>query len=455
MFTHPVVFVDIETTGGSYRSSRVLEVAVIRVEEGVVVKEFTMLLNPETYIPASITALTGITQGDIADAPLFTDIADELMEILDGAVFIAHNVRFDYSFLKNEFAMVGMTFSPRLLCTVRLSRLLYAPQKGHSLKALIERHNIPVLDRHRALEDARAIYYFAQLAYDQHGQELFQEAVARQLKSQSLPPNLNIEELDAVENTPGVYIFRDDANQPIYIGKSISLKKRVVSHFQDTSPKEVKMSQQVHHVETIPTGSELGALMLESKLIKEMKPLYNRMLRRVSSYAMVVKTVKDGYASVALKSGNVQNDTDLSTVYGVFTNRLKAKKRIDELSRTFQLCPKLMGFEKSSGACFHYSIGKCKGACVGEESTELYNRRFELALERSKLSEWAFDGPISLPINDRGEQVVINNWIIQGYSDDEGSMVVDTAEPNFDIDEYKIIRRFIKENRQHIRNIVG
>jgi len=451
MFDYPVVFVDIETTGGSYRNSRVLEVAAIRLEGGEVVKEFNTLLNPETYIPASITSLTGISESDIVNAPYFIDIADELFGIMEGAIFIAHNVRFDYSFLKNEFALLGIDFSPRLLCTVRLSRYMYAQHKGHSLEKIIARHNIPVLDRHRALADARAILYFTQLAFNEHGYEAFNKAISHQLKTQSLPPNLDAEELNAVDNIPGVYIFRDDANQPIYVGKSISLRKRVMSHFQDTSPKEIKISQHVHHVETIPTGSELSALILESKLIKEMKPIYNRLLRRISLYTMVVKSINNGYASLVMKSGNVENDTDLSTIYGIYSNRIKAKKKIDELTRTFQLCPKLMGLEKTKGACFHYSLGKCKGACIEKETYDLYNRRFEVALEHSKLSEWAFDGPISVPVNNQGERVVINNWMIQGFMDEEGTPILDDTEPNFDLDEYKIIRRFIKENRQFIR----
>ncbi len=450
MFEYPVVFVDIETTGGSYRNSRVLEVAAIRFENGEIVKEFSTLLNPQTHIPSTITSITGITQGDIVGAPSFEDIADELHEILDGAVFIAHNVRFDYSFLKQEFSMIGMNFAPRLLCTVRLSRYLYSDQKGHSLEKIIARHSIPVLDRHRALEDARAIAYFSQLAFDQHGQEAFALAVTHQLKSQSLPPHLDLNELEKIDNVPGVYIFKDETNQPVYVGKSVTLKKRVLSHFQSTSPKEIKISQQVHHVETVPTGSELSALLLESKLIKELKPLYNRMLRRVSLYAMLVKKEQDGYSNLAVVSGNVDNETDLSTIYGVYSNRMKAKQTIIELTRSFQLCPKLMGIEKSKGACFSYSLGRCKGACIGKESSELYNRRFELALERSKLSEWPFSGAIIVPVNEAGETVIINNWIVQSFNDEEGNEVIVDAEPNFDLDEYKIIRRFIKENKHRI-----
>jgi DNA polymerase III subunit epsilon len=455
MFNFPVVFVDIETTGGSYKNSRVLEVAVIRYENGQIVSEYQTLIDPQTYIPRGITALTGISESDVAGAPVFADIADQLLDIMDGAVFIAHNVRFDYSFLKNEFAMVGSSFSPRLLCTVRLSRYLYADQSGHSLQKLIERHNIPVADRHRALEDARAILNFAHIAYEQHGEQSFDAAVSHQLKTQSLPPHLDISEIESIGNVPGVYIFKDDTHQPIYIGKSITLKKRIMSHFQDTSPKEIKITQHVHHVDTIATGSELGALMLESKLIKEMKPLYNRLLRRVSLYCLVVKHMDDGFATLRMHSGNVDNDTDLTTVYGVFTNRMKAKHNIDTLTRTFGLCPKLMGLEKTKGACFNYSLGKCKGACIGVEPRDLYNRRFEIALQYSKLSEWIFDGPISVPVNEQGEQVIINNWIVQGFVDEYGYPVVSDIDPNFDMDEYKIIKRFINENRHMVRRVDG
>jgi len=452
MFEYPVVFVDIETTGGSYRNSRVLEVAAIRYENGKVVDEFTSLINPETHIPRMITSLTGITEGDIVGAPIFADIAERFAEIMNGAVFVAHNVRFDYSFIKNEFAMIGMNFAPRLLCTVRLSRYLYKFEQGHSLAKLIARYDIPFTSRHRAMDDARAILYFSEMAFKEHGEELFQMALKHQLKSQSLPPNLDLEELQRITDGPGVYIFKDESQQPIYVGKSIHLKKRVMSHFQDVSSKEVRISQSTHHVETIPTGSELAALILESKLVKELKPIHNRRLRRVTSYAMVVKDMKGDYATVAIKQGNVDTETDLNFIYGMYPSRMKAKKRLEEITGIFSLCPKLMGLEKATGACFSYRLGKCKGACVGEEAPELYNRRFELALEHTRLVSWPFDTPITVPVNAKGEHVIIKNWMVQGYIDDGGDPVYDVDEPYFDMDEYKIIRRFIRENKQFIQS---
>lgn len=456
MFDYPVVFVDIETTGGSYRNSRVLEVAAIRYENGEVTQEFSTLINPESHIPSSITRLTGIRESDIVDAPVFADIADQLAEVMDGAIFIAHNVRFDYSFLKNEYALVGSSFSPKLLCTVRLSRALYYYEKGHSLATLIARYDIPFTSRHRALDDARAILLFSKMAFEEHGAELFNEAVARQLKSQSLPPHLDSGELSDVENIPGVYIFQDEQRQPIYVGKSITLRKRIMSHFQDMNSKEIRMSQEVHHIETIPTGSELAALILESKLVKELKPIFNRQLRRVSSYAMLVKSVgEEGYASIEIKQGTIDTSTDLDTIYGMYPSRTKAKLRLDELTRTFQLCPKLMGLEKTKGSCFLYRLGRCRGACVGEENPEMYNRRLDLALQHTRLESWPFDTSISLPVNEKGEQVIIRNWMVQGYVDEFGNTIYDADEPQFDMDEYKIIRRFVRENKQYVTVLHG
>lgn len=450
MFDEPVVYVDIETTGGNYRSSRILEIAAIRVEAGKITQTFHTILNPETRIPAHITSLTGITLADTHGKPTFAEIAPDLQVVLQGAIFIAHNVRFDYSFLKQEFTQIGEHFSPKLLCTVRLSRALYPMDRGHSLTALIERHSINVSARHRALDDAQAILDFSRLAFVQHGAEKFHEAVARQLKTQSLPPHLDSAQIDTIQNVPGVYIFRDESRLPLYVGKSITLKKRVLSHFQSVSSKELKISQQVHYVETIKTGSEFAALILESKLIKELQPIYNRLLRRRSQYAMLVANKDDKYLRVTVSMGSIDESTDLTSIYGIYRNKVQAKNKIQELTRIFQLCPKLMGLEKATNACFWFSLGKCKGACIGKEPVELYNRRFELALEHSRVAMWEYESAVLVPLSETGESVVIENWVIKGFLSAEGELV-QSEEPSFDVDEYKIIRRFLQQHRAYIR----
>lgn len=181
LLSTPFVFVDIETTGGSPVSSRVLEVAVIKVHQGKIVDEYESLLNPDEYIPPFISQLTGITDGDVASAPFFNQIAAELYDFMAGSVFVAHNVNFDLSFLQTEFHRFGIDFEPARFCTVQLSRALYPEYTTHKLAALIERHDIRVDDRHRAYADARAIVDFYDLAGRECGQDVRAAAVARQL----------------------------------------------------------------------------------------------------------------------------------------------------------------------------------------------------------------------------------------------------------------------------------
>jgi len=190
MFEEPVVFVDIETNGGTAPNGRITEIAAIRVEGEAVVDTFTSFVNPGGPIPVWITRLTGITDADLVQAPYFDEIAGSLKRIFDGAIFAAHNVQFDYSFLKHHFQQVGYDFRPKLFCTVRMSRALYPEHKGHSLEKIIERHRIAVDDRHRAYADAKAIYDFTKFAVQEKGRGRFDEAASKQLGLRSHPSSL-------------------------------------------------------------------------------------------------------------------------------------------------------------------------------------------------------------------------------------------------------------------------
>jgi len=182
MFDEPVVFVDIETNGGMAGArGRITEIAAIRVEDEAVADTFSSLVNPGGPLPAWITDLTGISDADLVQAPYFDEIAESLKGIFAGAIFAAHNVHFDYSFLQDHFARLGFDYRPKLFCTVRLSRALYPELKGHSLEKLIQRHNLVVDARHRALADTQAIYDFTKLAFAEKGKTLFDAAKAKQL----------------------------------------------------------------------------------------------------------------------------------------------------------------------------------------------------------------------------------------------------------------------------------
>ena len=450
MFDFPVVFIDIETTGGGYRNSRVLEIAAIRYENGQQTAEFNSLINPETYVPQFITNITGITSNDVSDSPTFSQIADDLSKILQGAVFIAHNVNFDYSFIKAEYERLGQTFSAQKLCTVRLSRSLYSDARGHSLEKIIQRHSISVNARHRALDDTEAMIAFTKIARFEKGEEEFLSAVSRQLKTQYAPVHIEPDLLKKIEKEPGVYIFKDASGAVLYVGKSVNMYTRVLSHFRDMSAKEVKLAQATHRVETIPTGSELLALLLESRLVKRLSPVYNRQLRRMKRYALVVRHYNDeGYAFLTYEYGAPADIPKLSDIYGLYDNKIKARKWIDIEARTFDLCPKLLSLEKgtTNQPCFWVSLGKCRGACVGRESSESYNARLELAMHRTRIEQWPYNGAVTFAIDTVGGTVTIDNWIIQSINS-KYSMIFTNDESAFDYDEYKIIKSFIRKSEQ-------
>lgn len=171
----PLVFLDIETTGGSPADSRITEIGALRVEDGQVVATYSQLLNPEQPVPWFITKLTGITDEMLWEAPTFAAVADELESFLSGAVFVAHNVGFDYSFIKAEYGRRGGRFDTDRFCTAQLSRRLYPDQARHNLDTVIQAHGIEVANRHRALDDATALHEFYKSALDRHGLKVFAE----------------------------------------------------------------------------------------------------------------------------------------------------------------------------------------------------------------------------------------------------------------------------------------
>ena len=162
----PLLFFDVETTGmGPKSGGRVLEVGALRVESGRVVATMNTLVDPEMPVPYFITGITGITDEHVAQSPVFADVIDELEALSRDALFIAHNVNFDYSFIRHEYGLLARHFDRDKLCTVRLSRALYPDAQGHSLGKLIERHGYRVNARHRAYDDAEVLHRFV---HDSH-----------------------------------------------------------------------------------------------------------------------------------------------------------------------------------------------------------------------------------------------------------------------------------------------
>jgi DNA polymerase-3 subunit epsilon len=454
LLDEPYVCVDVETDGMNYTHGHVIEVAAIRVEGGEIVREFTTLINPGVSIPYFITNLTGITTNDVQNAPAFADIADELLDIMDGATFVAHNVRFDYSFLKQEFRRVQIDFEPKQLCTVKLSRILYPDQTSHKLSSLIDHHGFVYSARHRAYDDAHILWQFLTLAQLQFASDILNEAISHQIKRPSLPKHLDIESINSLPTSHGVYMFDDEKGMPLYIGKSVNIRRRVLSHFTKDSEeyREFKIAQSVHAIRFESTGGELEALLRESHLIKTEQPLYNRRLRRLRTLtALRQHSNNEGYITIINDQLTEVHPEQFSTILALYDKRGTAKTSLLTIVKTFDLCPKLCGLEKAKAACFSYQLGRCKGACIGKESPDTYNRRLLLAFEHKRIQSWPYDGPVIVReitsdiANTSG--FIVDQWSIIGKISQEEDFepVVTRYEAIFDYDAYKILRSFMTQ----------
>jgi DNA polymerase-3 subunit epsilon len=447
----PLVFVDLETTGGSHFSSRVLEIGLVRVESGVVVANYKQLLDPGEAVPSFITSLTGITTEDTQGCPRFADVAAELADLLEGAIFVAHNARFDYSFLKTEFERIGVPFRPQLLCTVRLSRYLFPQFTSHKLEALISRHGLNAPSRHRAYDDAHCLWQFFALILREFDLDTIETAMKAQLVSQSVPSQLDREQVDGLPEGPGVYVFEGADGEPLYVGKSVNVRKRVLSHFTSDYEivKEDKLARQVARISGIATHGELSALLLESEMVKSMQPMYNRQLRRRRQMVVLLSAqTAEGYDIVQMTEAADMERTDGTRLLGMYTTRSRAVESLRALASQFRLCAKLLGLEHTKRECFLSQLGKCEGACCGRETADSYNMRFDAAFERQRVAAWPYDGPIMIRERQRGVPgstgYVIDNWCIVATAreyEDGQETIEETSRP-FEMDTYKIIRQF-------------
>lgn len=458
-----LAFIDVETTGGSTLYDRIIEVGILRVENGKMVKKFQSLVYPERTVPEFITNVTGISPQMLENSPIFGDIAKEVGELLEDAIFVAHNARFDYGFIRAEFKRLGINFSAKNLCTVKMSRVLYPKFKRHNLDSLINRHGFVCESRHRAYDDAQVLYEFVKMSVEKFGEECIENLITTITKQGSQPPQLAREIVDKLPETPGVYIFSAEDGEILYIGKSISIKNRVLSHFSSSmvSTTERKIFEQVTDVETHSTVGELGALLLESTLVKKLYPLYNRKLRKQKKLV--------GLQSFSLpnkyESAEVVHYTDMSEVknnlLGIFRSERQVKDLLYKLVKDYELCPKLLGLEKSSGACFQYQLGHCRGACIGKEIFVAYNLRFNEAFRARRLKTWPYKGVIIFEDKDvtgeNGEIFVVDNWrLIKAWRYAQSEKIEFIPSENyFDYETYKILVGFLlnPKNRKKIKTM--
>ncbi|MBN2347308.1 MAG: GIY-YIG nuclease family protein [Bacteroidales bacterium] len=445
--------IDIETTGGSAVTEKITEIAIVSHNGVKVTGEFTTLINPEKKIPYHITNLTGITNEMVAGAPKFYEVAKKIVEITQDKIFVAHNSNFDYSFIKNEFKNLGYSFAREQLCTVKLSRKLIPGLRSYSLGKLCSELGIELNGRHRAAGDALATAKLFDLLLDLNRSNSSDLLSVPGISGKDIHPNLNRDIIKELPEEPGTYYFYNEQAELIYVGKSKNIKHRVLSHFNNnTTKKAIEMKMNIADISYDCTGSELIALLKESEDIKRNKPVYNRAQRRtLYQNGLYYYYDKAGYLRFQVDKIANREEVPLTT----FNSQLQAKQFMNTLIEEYSLCQKLAGVYTSGGACFHYEIRECRGACLGKESPEDYNARAEEVL---LTFQYELD---SFLIIDKGRFeneysiVKIEHGIYKGFGYVEAGMINESPELLHDCiksysdnkDVQQIIRSYLRRNK--------
>lgn len=467
----PLIFLDLETTGSHFSKDRVIEVYASKVLNGEVIGEFHSLFNPGFTPDPFILRLTNIKKEELFTAPQFGDLAEDLFNFVKDDLIIAHNARFDYGFLKSEFGNLGFDLKSSYCCSVKLSRFLYPKYQRHNLDSIIARFQIEAGERHRAKYDAEAIRIMFYKAIEENGEEIFLRAFTKSIKSAAIPTTLLKFDFNKLPESPGIYIFettldnKEKGNNdkdyrqknidessgikaPLYVGMSKNIKTRILQHLYSdySSSKEFKVNSQVKDIRTIETAGVLGAYLRESYLIKNLMPLYNRALRRNSSLAKLTKKVDDkGYIHIDVERDSNVNVDELQNLIGVFENVSGTKDILRDIASEYNLCKKFLGLEKGKGACFSYQLGNCSGACIGKISALEHNKEVESAFKRLSIQKWPFENAIIIRevSSIKTEEFLVYNWCLIGSTLGEGQ-AVDINGFSFNLDTYKILRRFLR-----------
>ena len=369
--------IDIETTGNGIKGNKITEISIFKFDGNEIVDEYTTLVNPEAEIPYFITGLTGIDNAMVRNAPKFYEITDAILKITEGTIFVAHNVSFDYNIIKHEFQTLGIDFNRKKLCTVRLSRKLIPGYNSYSLGKLCTALQIPLTDRHRARGDAHATTLLFKKLLQTEGAELvFKSFLNVRSQITTLPPGLPKSDFEELPNKPGIYYFKNKKGKIIYVGKANDLKKRVLSHFYDKATKEIQMCQDTTAIDFELSGSELVALLMESDAIKHHYPEFNRsQKRKVEAFGIFSYEDRNGVLHLAWNTLKMAPNA-FYTLYSKTDSRIF----LQELCKTYKLCPKFCHLQENVSQCSHYDILACEGICRGTEPIAHYNTKVRKAI---------------------------------------------------------------------------
>jgi DNA polymerase III subunit epsilon len=371
--------VDIETTGGNASHGKVIEVAIVVHDGTQIVERYSSLVNPGRNIPPFITMLTGITNQMVADAPHFEEIAVKVHRMTEGKVFVAHNVSFDFSFIKNEFSAIGVDFDRKKLCTVRLSRKLVPGLKKYNLGSICGHLKIPIHGRHRALGDAEATaHLLTQLLQKDTSTEVVKHSLKRSSKEMSLPPHISREMYDKLPSKQGVYYFHDQNGQVVYVGKAVDIKDRVGQHFSGNTHTKTKtmFKSNIYDVSYTVTGNELISLLLENEDIKKHYPRYNRANKTFQlNFGLYTYEDQLGFTRIVMGKAGKRDKP-----FVAFGSEAEALHHVLTKVKEHGLCLRLCGVIKSNEMCqYEHQNGQACPVCKGDASVKEYNHRVKEA----------------------------------------------------------------------------
>lgn len=444
----PLVFIDLETTGANFARDRVLEVGFVEVDQNGV-REWSSLVNPEVPVTAFIQGLTGIDDAMVEEAPRFETLASELRERLRGRIFIAHNARFDYGFLKAEFARLGIDFRATVLCTVKLSRKLYPQHHRHNLDTLMARHGIETDTRHRALADARVLWDLWRSWHDELGAEPVRKITDSLTRPPVLPPTLDPALADELPDTPGAYALLGAAGETLLVGKGPNLRQKVLSHFADARSAQPPASL-VHRVEWRDAAGDFGARLHELLLQRRIKPVPPELCTW-----RLTEIPGGGHGLDLTPVGSARPGLDVD-LFGLYGTPKEARQALRKLAEAHFLCPAMLGLEavKPDKACTAVKSGQCRGVCVGKEDVSRHSARLMAALAKQALREWPYAGPVALVERDEFGMLedfhVFDHWCYLGRARSEETL--ETCLENkeiscFDPDIYRLFLRYIQSSK--------
>ena len=425
-----LIFIDLETTGPNPMTDRITEIGIVEAsKEGV--QRWSLLVNPQVPIPPFIVGLTGISDDMVREAPTFAEVQDELLRRLQGGLFIAHNARFDYGFLRNEFKRLGKTFRCEVLCTLKLSRKLFPNVISHGLDALVERHGLSTEARHRALGDAEVLWQYWQLLERTIAGDRLREMARQLLQRPNLPVHLDPDMFDDLPETPGVYVFYGLGDKALYIARAAQLRQRVLAHFHGEQPsnKDADLAREARRFEWFATAGDIGAQLLEARLMRRLQPPSS--IGRPTEADVCAWQVVDGKPALVFADDPAFGRG--TPCHGMFTSRQKAEMALAALA------------EKNG---------------ISLTSRAIDRVRLQTALSSLPVVNWPYPGLVAViehGDNGRADMHLVDHWHWLGTAhniDEVAGLRKQAPEPKpFEFDTYRILSRAIAQGKVEVRQL--